>query len=486
MNLSKSKYCNGIQCKKMLWLDKYKPGEKEETGNETVLENGNFIHEIARYLFGPHINIDFNEDLGEMIKNTMLTIESYRDVIITEASFDYNGNFCSVDILVKKGNKYEIYEVKSSTTLKDVYVKDASYQYYVLTSLGLNVTKVSIVYLNRNYVRHGDLDLNKLFIQIDVTSMAEEMNDQVAQNIKDINKYMENETEPNDDIGEHCFTPYSCPFFRYCSRALPENNVFSLAGMSYSKKVAYYKKGLYRYEDLMNEKLKEDYKRQMEYELHDKEDYIDLEKIRGFMSTLNEPIYFLDFETYQIPIPLYDGLSPYSQIPFQYSLHILENGNLTHKEYLAESGIDPRRELAEALVRDIPTNVCTLAYNMSFEKTVIRKLAAMYPDLSEHLMNIHDNIHDLMIPFQNRWYYTKDMHGSYSIKYVLPALFPNDESLNYHNLDLIHNGSEAMSSFADLANKTKEEQAYIRERLLRYCELDTYAMVKIYKKLKKI
>ena len=123
---------------------------------------------------------------------------------------------------------------------------------------------------------------------------------------------------------------------------------------------------------------------------------------------------------------------------------------------------------------------------MSFEKSVIKNLAQIYPDLSNHLLNIYNNIKDLMIPFKDRAYYTKDMHGSYSIKYVLPALFPDDESLNYHNLDLIHNGSEAMSSFANLEDKSKEEQEYIRERLLRYCELDTYAMVKIYEKLKEI
>ena len=486
MNLSKTKYVNGIQCKKMLWLDKYKPEEKEENSNEAVLENGNFIHEIARYLFGEHINIEFNEDLMEMIKNTYATIESYKNVTITEASFNYNNNFCSVDILVKKGNKYEIYEVKSSTTLKEVFVKDASYQYYVLASLGLNITKVSIVYLNRNYTRNGALDLEELFIKKDVTEDVISLKEEVEKNISDINSYMEIKSEPSDDIGECCFTPYSCPYFKYCTRSLPENNIFNLAGMNYAKKVSYYKKGLYKYEDLINETLKDDYKKQIEYELYDKKDYIDKDNIKKFMSSLKEPIYFLDFETYQIPIPLYDGLKPYDQIPFQYSLHILKDGNLSHKEYLSESGIDPRRKLAEALVKDIPLNVCTLAYNMSFEKTVIKKLAEMFPDLSEHLLNIRDNIKDLMIPFQNKWYYSKNFKGSYSIKYVLPALFPDDESLNYHNLDLIHNGSEAMSSFAELGNKSEEEQKYIRERLLRYCELDTYAMVKIYEKLKEI
>ena len=123
---------------------------------------------------------------------------------------------------------------------------------------------------------------------------------------------------------------------------------------------------------------------------------------------------------------------------------------------------------------------------MGFEKSVIKALSELYPDLSDHLMNIHNNIKDLMVPFQKGYYYTKDMKGSYSIKYVLPSLFPNEEDLNYKNLDLIHNGSEAMNAFAELENKSKEEIEYIRERLLRYCELDTYAMVKIYDKLKKL
>ena len=123
---------------------------------------------------------------------------------------------------------------------------------------------------------------------------------------------------------------------------------------------------------------------------------------------------------------------------------------------------------------------------MLCQKTVIKNLASIYPDLSDHLMNIHDNIKDLMVPFYNREYYNKLMEGSYSIKYVLPALFPNEESLNYRNLDLIHNGSEAMTSYAKLSEKSREEQEYIRERLLRYCELDTYAMVKIYNRLKEL
>ncbi len=485
MNLSKSRYCRGVQCKKMLWLEKNKPYEMEEVNNESVFNTGNMIHEVARYLFGEHINIEYTDNLIEMIKDTYHTIESYKDIVITEASFNYEKNFCSVDILIKKDDEYEMYEVKSSTELKDIYIDDSSYQYYVLTSLGFNVKKVNLIHLNSDYVRHGDLELDKLFTFEDITDDVKNKQEEVKNNINSINEYMENEDEQVDDIGEKCFKPYPCLFFKYCTRNLPKENVFNIASMQNKMKLKLYRNGIYSYPDLLKEDINSKYRQQIEFELYDKEDYIDKDKISEFLDTLTYPLYFLDFETYQMPIPLYDDVSPYMQIPFQYSLHYIEkeNGKLCHKEYLSESGIDPRRRLAESLVKDIPMNVCTLAYNMSFEKSVIKRLALIYPDLYDHLMNIHDNMKDLMIPFKNRWYYSKNMYGSYSIKYVLPALFPNDKELDYHNLDLIHNGSEAMNSFSDLENMDIEAQKYTRERLLRYCELDTYAMVKILWKL---
>ena len=206
------------------------------------------------------------------------------------------------------------------------------------------------------------------------------------------------------------------------------------------------------------------------------------------MSNLSYPIYFLDFESFQPAVPLFDNARPYEQIVFQYSLHYIEaeDGELKHKEFLAYPGGDPRRALAEQLCRDIPLNVCTTAYNMSFEKSRIRELAALYPDLSEHLMNIYDNIYDLMVPFQKKWYYCKAMQGSYSIKYVLPALFPDDPALDYHNLEGVHNGGEASVTFGRMADMSIEEMEEARENLLKYCGLDTFAMVKVWEKLKEV
>jgi len=202
---------------------------------------------------------------------------------------------------------------------------------------------------------------------------------------------------------------------------------------------------------------------------------------------LTYPIYHLDFETFEQAVPEWKGIVPFMQIPFQYSLHIeYENKPFTHKEFLALQGSDPRYELAKRLVADIPDDATVLAYNMGFEKGVIKKLANMFKEFSIELMKIHDNINDLMTPFQKKDYYTPSMKGSYSIKYILPALVPEMEK-GYKNLNHIHNGSDAMQTYPKLATmQNNDEVLKLREALFRYCELDTLAMVKILDKLRDV
>ena len=120
---------------------------------------------------------------------------------------------------------------------------------------------------------------------------------------------------------------------------------------------------------------------------------------------------------------------------------------------------------------------------MSFEKTIIKKLANFYGEFTYDLMNTHNNMQDLMTPFQKRWFVTPAMKGSYSIKYVLPALVPEFEKA-YKDLELVHNGSEAMNVYANLKNLSNEEKMAYKKALLEYCKLDTLAMVKILKVLK--
>ena len=487
--LSKSKYCSAVQCPKMLWLKKNKPEEFDDSVmNEAILETGNEVGDLAMGLFGDYVEVPFG-DLGEMLRITQDLIAS-GEIIIAEASFSYNGLFCSVDILKNYGGgQVEIYEVKSSTSVKDIYYDDAAYQCYVLTQLGYEVKRVCIVHIDNHYERLGELDIHKLFHTEDISLDVFALQSEVERNLKNLEKYMLQKAEPCDGIGAHCFSPYECGFFGYCTRALPKPNIFDVAGARLSTKFKCYEKGLISFEDLNTcNVLSAGQYKQIEHELFNYPPYIDKVAIRKFLETLSYPIYFLDFESYQPAVPLYDHSKPFEQIVFQYSLHYIEHegGELKHTEHLAYPGGDPRRVLAEQLCRDIPLDVCTTAYNMGFEKGRIKGLAELYPDLAEHLMNIHDNIQDLMIPFQKKYYYSKAMQGSYSIKYVLPALFPDDPSLDYHNLEGVHNGGEASATFKKMATMNPEELEKYREYLLKYCGLDTFAMVKVWEKLNEV
>ena len=485
--LSKSTYCQGVQCPKMLWLDKYKPEEAKEADNEAILETGTAVGEIAKGLFGPYHNINRNQGVAQMLNDTEDAITSGQQ-IITEASFAEKNNFCSIDILKNDQGVFDIYEVKSSTEIKDIYLDDLAYQYYVLTSLGMEIRSANVVYLNNEYVRYGELDLAELFIIANKTREIVELRSNVELRIKAINEYMAHKEEQPKDIGLYCSEPYDCLYWQYCSRHLPANNVFEIAEMRKKKKFELYYEGIYTFEDLKFCDLNPKYLEQINFEIDNLKPKIEKEEIECFLKGLTFPLFFLDFESYQQAIPLYDGISPYMQIPFQYSLHYLEKegGELKHLEYLAKEGEDPRAALAKALVRDIPADACVLAYNMMFEKGIIKNLAKMYPEIATHLLCIYENIQDLMIPFRERLFYAKEMKGSYSIKKVLPTLFPNDNELNYAKLGLIHNGSEAMNAFASLHEKKPDEIMAIRKALLTYCKLDTLAMVKIWQKLREL
>ncbi len=492
---SKSRYCLAWQCPKLLWLSKYHPELKtEDPALQARFDEGNAVGDLAMTVFGDFTEVTAYKANGKLDLDKMqeLTKECIANGTenICEASFNYNGLYCAVDILRKEGGGYAIYEVKSSTDFKHIYAVDIAYQKYVLEHCGLNITSTYLICINSDYVRGEELDVRGLFKITDVSSEVNEEYNKVPTLLQKAEQVYSMKDEPKEDIGSCCRNPYECAFWDYCTENLPKPNVFDLYRMSFKKALSYYYSGQISYNDLiLNNSIKNEKQlRQILFNVSDHGTYIDKDSIRDFLGTLSYPLYFLDFETMQPVIPEYVGAHPYAQIPFQYSLHYIEKegGELLHKEFLAESGTDPRRAIAESLCRDIPMDVCVTAYNKGFECGRIKELAQIFPDLAEHLMNIHDNIKDLLTPFQSGYYYNRAMGGSFSIKSVLPAIFPGDPSLDYHNLEGIHNGSEAMTVFPKIKDMPPEEQKTARHNLLKYCELDTYAMVKVWQELVRV
>lgn len=497
-NFSKSKYCKAWQCPKILWLDCYVPQENQVDANvDSRMEAGTEVGKLARDLFADSVDVTVKNGetlcLLEMIEKTKREIAKGTEVIC-EASFSYDQCYCAVDILKKEENGWAIYEVKSSTAdakhMPKVYVADVAYQKYILEHCGVTVTGTYVVSINSDYVYDGILKLKELFRITDVKDFVLEEEKNVQKNLEQWDEILGVETEPEIDLGEYCRDPYECLYWDKCSKHLMTPSVFDLYRMPFKKKLEYYKDGFMDFEALKKSKLLTNTKqlRQVEFALEDKGTYIDIPKIREFLDTLSYPLYFLDFETMQPIVPEFFGTKPYQQIPFQYSLHYIEceGGVLRHEEFLAESGENPLRAIAESLCRDIPMNVCVTAYNKAFECSRIKELAELFPDLSVHLLNIRDNIKDLLDPFQKGYYYNRAMGGSFSIKSVLPAIFPDDPNLDYHNLEGVHNGSEAMTLFPKIKDMPEEEQKEARRNLLKYCELDTYAMVKVWEELVRV
>lgn len=506
VNLSKSHYTAFRQCPKNLWLKIYKPDVAvEDPSLQAQLDQGNEVGDLAMQHFGNFVEVTTTSrgklDLAAMIKKTQ---QCMKDGVenICEASFDYKGNYCAVDILHKDGQGWAIYEVKSTSAEPGKldkskiapYLPDIAYQTWVLEQCGVKVTGSYLLCLNSNYRRGKTLDLKELFLTLNLSQVIAEEYQLVDGTVKQAQKIINSKTEPNFDLSENCKKPYKCAFWDYCTRHLPKPSVFDVYSGAvgckkddcfyFDQKLAHYRAGRVSFKDLVGQPLGNIQRMQVENTMNNTKE-IDKDGIRKFLSQLSLPLYFLDFETMQSVVPQFEGSKPYQQIPFQYSLHIAKRlGKYEHKEYLAESdGTDPRRGLAEQLCRDIPTDVCVIAYNMSFEKTVIKELAEAFPDLYNHLMRIHDNIVDLLVPFREGCYYVPAMGGSFSIKSVLPALFPNDPELDYHNLSGVHNGSEAMDIFPKIKEMSFLKARRARKDLLRYCELDTWAMVKIWEKL---
>ena len=208
----------------------------------------------------------------------------------------------------------------------------------------------------------------------------------------------------------------------------------------------------------------------------------------NFISKISYPISFFDFETFSEPIPRFKDQKPNERIPFQYSLHIQnkQNENINtkenHFEFLGDYENDPRTNIVKSMIENIPKSGSIITYYQPFEKGVIKDLSEFCPNMREELLGINERIIDLMIPFAKGGYYHPEFEGSFSIKKVLPALCKNNDELDYKNLN-ISNGGMASSAFRELGNKTAEEIQQIREDLLKYCWLDTYAMYAIYNKL---
>lgn len=488
--LSKSTFIKGLQCEKALYLYKNHYNLRDEVSAQLqdIFSQGTNVGVLAQGLFPGGVDAS-PENYYEMAKSVIKTLQfiKNKETIIYEATFQYNEVMAALDILVKDQDGWKAYEVKSSTSVSDVYINDAAIQYYTIVNSDIDLVDISIVHINNQYVKQGEIDIHQLFTIESVLDRVKEVVSTIPTQVQKFKDLIKQETVPVKDIGPHCSSPYSCDFMRHCWQHIPNYSIFNIARLNTDIKFDLYRQGVITFDqiDLNKTPLNGNQIMQVTSELENKT-FIDKVNIQNFVNSIAYPVYYLDFETMASAVPIFNNSRPYQQLVFQYSLHIQqENGAIVHKEYLAEadSNIDPRDAFVKQLIQDCGTSGDVLVYNVGFERGKLNDLIELFPLYAIEINNIVERLKDLMTPFQKRWYYTPEMKGSYSIKYVLPALVPE---LSYQDLE-IKEGGTASSTFTQMVmghfqgdiEKTKID-------LLEYCKLDTYAMVRIVEKLKEI
>jgi predicted RecB family nuclease len=450
---------------------------------QSLFDTGHNVGELAQQLFpgGVQAAKHLPDDFIESIRLTRQLIKSGTGVIY-EAGFMHDNLTCFVDILVREEEGWHIYEVKSSTSISDTNILDAAFQYHLLTRAGLDVRGVSLVYLNNQYARKGDLDIHQLFNIEPVLELVKAALPLVKTCLRDEIDTLRKKQVPDIDIGEHCSNPYSCDFMGHCWRHIPDYSVFDIAGLKAARKFELYQRGIVNLRDVPdNFRLSASQRLQVETEKSGKP-FIDRQGIRSMVGKFKYPLYFLDFETFMPAVPLYDQSSPYQQLVFQYSLHDLSRPGDTpvHHEFLAQPGTDPRLQLIPRLLQDLGTKGNIIVYNQAFETTRLKELARDFPQYEKPINTLLPRIKDLMEPFRQKLYYVPEMKGSYSIKQVLPALVPG---FGYAGLE-ISDGGMASSAFLKMMSESDQQVIEkIRESLLDYCRLDSLAMVEILKVL---
>jgi hypothetical protein len=480
-NLSKSKYINGIQCLRLLWVAINEPSRipPVDVATQHVFDQGHLVGELAHQIYPDGINLH-TENIAENLKETRAALQLRKPLF--EAGFSGRRLYCRVDIINPVGeDEWDIVEVKSSNDVKDEHLYDVAFQRYCGQLFGLKINHCHIMHLNRDYVKKGEIDPPQLFVIEDVTDRLDEVAGGLEERIGDMLAVIDSDNCPEVSIGRHCNNPYSCLLQEECWAHLPEHHVMTL----YSGK----KLG----EDLLRQGVLQIADIPKGVTLNGKQQiqkdcvvcgqpHINQKEIKSFLASMKYPLYFMDFETFATGIPIHDGTSPYQNIPFQFSLHLLTKPGamLEHYSYLAEGKDDPRLGFLYELKKSIGPKGSILVYYEAFEKGRLKELAKAFPEYKEWVDGILERIIDLNKPFKDFSYYHPKQLGSASLKQVLPAL----TDLSYSELEITE-GTTASLKFMEVAfgNVSDKECQKIRADLLTYCGQDTGGMIEILKRL---
>ncbi len=495
--VSKTTFLDFLICPKNIWFKLHKPELLESFALSPfelqLVEQGNEVEACARNLFPEGVLVTATED--EAVRETERLMLSKVPAIF-QATFVVDGFITKVDVLMydKENKRWNICEIKGTNSIKEEgsersHIDDLAFQASVLNRAKVPVGRYILIHLNKEYVRDGDLDLHKMFLMEDMTEQILARLPDIEEKMAAAQEHLPKETEPSFQ----CDCIYKgrsghCTTFQYSHPYVPEYSIHDLSRIGNSKKklAMMVERKTFDLADVPADiELSEIQQNQLDVHRTQKP-IIDIDSIKEELASLEFPLYFLDYETFAPAIPMFDGYSPYSRIPFQFSLHILRDPDSEpeHVEYLHEERSDPSEPVADLLAKHIHSKGTVISWNKSFEQGVNRELAERVPHCRTALERINDQMYDLKDIFHKQYYVHPEFRGRTSIKKILPALVPG---VRYSDLN-IHEGGQASDAWWQMISATTSatEHAKIAKDLKTYCGLDTYAMFQIWKHLNEL
>ena len=476
--LSKSKIMSALQCPKRVHLEVHRRDLIDySAAREAIFQLGHDVGDIAISIYddGNGTFIEYKGgSLAPALAQTNHLMDSLIKTPVFEATLQHEDVLVREDVLLPDGDSWRIVEVKASTSVKPQYLEDCAVQAWVHIGAGYPLSSIALAHIDNQFVYQGDGNYDGLLLENDLTEKVMELQPMVPVWARHAREAIAG-PEPKIAVGQHCTSPYECPFIDYC---WPGDTDYPIRGMGGSRK----KLGEWvacGYHDI----------REVPTDLITSENQLRIHRVtcegkaellpgaREWAKGLPYPRYYLDFETTGAAIPVWKGTRPYEGLPFQYSCHIEDGpGQMRHAEFLDLAATPPMHPLAEKMITDLGTNGPILMYT-DFEKRVINKLIGLSPDLADDLNGLVARLVDLK-PVVKGHYYHPDMLGSWSIKDVLPCIAPD---MNYGDLEGVAEGMAAANAYLDAikADTDPAESARIEEELRTYCRFDTEAMVRI-------
>jgi predicted RecB family nuclease len=480
MRLSKSRFTSGLQCHKQLWWRVHEPQSPElvpDLEQQALFDQGHIVGAKAQERFPGGVLVDGPySDFAGRIAQTKAALTAEAPAIF-EAAFFVDDVFVAVDVLERIGHGWTVVEVKSSTSVKEQHTPDAAIQTHVLRRSGLDVERVEIMHLNRA-CRFPDL--RNLFVRADVTAQVEATLPEVT---REATAQLRMLAGPLPDVatGQHCEAPYECPFRERCWPVAPDHHVRTLYGIG-KQATSLETQGMVTIHDLPDGLALSLIAARQRLSVQENRLVVE-SSLRNALGPLAYPCAALDFETVQLAIPVWNGCRPYDQVPAQFSCHVVtEQKDVAHHAWLADNSEDPRPEIAARVVDACRGAAVVVAYNASFEKTVLGQLAEAVPDQAEALADIQARLVDAL-PLVRDHVYHPEFGGSFSLKAVLPALVPGT---GYEGLEIASGGLASLKLrrlMFDL-DVSPDEREQTRQALRQYCAVDTLGVVRLLDRLR--